>query len=103
MAVARIFRPTRTATQSGRARTKSWVLVFEAAAARSIEPLMGWTSSSDMNSQVKIGFDTKEDAVAYADKHGLTYRIDEPPVQGTRQGLSYSDNFKSTRLGQWTH
>lgn len=103
MAAARIFRPTRAATQSGRARTKAWVLLFDAETARSIEPLMGWTSSSDMTSQVKISFDTKEDAVAYADKHGLAYRIDEPPPQSDRKGLSYSDNFKSTRLGQWTH
>ena len=100
---ARIFRPTRAATQSGRARTKAWVLVFDPAAARTIEPLMGWTSSSDMTSQVKISFDTKEEAVAYAEKQGLAYRVEEPPPGSDRQGLSYSDNFKSTRLGQWTH
>ncbi len=100
---ARIFRPARAATQSGRARTKAWVLVFEADAARTIEPLMGWTSSSDMTSQVKLSFDTKDEAIAYAEKHGLPYRVDEPAPRTERQGLSYSDNFKSTRLGQWTH
>jgi hypothetical protein len=101
--IARIFRPGKGATQSGRARTKSWLLTYEPAVAREIEPLMGWTSSSDMNSQVQLTFQTKEEAIAYAEKHGIAYRVELPPVAIERHGLSYSDNFKSTRLGQWTH
>ena len=100
---ARIFRPTRGATQSGHARTKAWVLVFDQTTPRSIEPLMGWTSSTDMTQQVKMSFDTREEAIACCEKLGLVYRIDEPPPGRVRQGLSYSDNFKPTRLGQWTH
>ncbi|VFU08032.1 ETC complex I subunit conserved region [Methylocella tundrae] len=99
---ARIYRPAKTATQSGSARTKQWVLEFEPESPREIDPLMGWTSSSDMKSQVRLRFGDKDEAVAYAQKHGLAYRVEEPkPDQ--RKILSYSDNFKSTRLGQWTH
>ncbi|HUB64289.1 MAG TPA: ETC complex I subunit [Methylocella sp.] len=102
MITARIYRPSRTATQSGRALARLWVLEFDPAAPRQIDPLMGWTSSRDMKSQVRLQFATKEEAVAYAEKNGLRYRIEEPnPV--SRKILSYSDNFKSTRLDQWTH
>jgi ETC complex I subunit conserved region len=102
MITARIYRPSRTATQSGNARAKLWVLVFAPAAPRQIDPLMGWTSSRDMNSQVRLKFATKDEAVAYASKNGLSYRIEESaPV--SRKILSYSDNFKSNRLDQWTH
>ena len=100
---ARIYRPARGATQSGRARTKSWILDYDRSERREIEPLMGWTSSSDMDSQVRIPFDTKEEAVAFAEKRGIAYRVEEPAPDPERQGLTYSDNFKTSRLGQWTH
>ncbi|PZR91628.1 MAG: ETC complex I subunit [Hyphomicrobiales bacterium] len=99
---ARIYRPSRTATQSGIARAKLWILEFEPAAAREIDPLMGWTSSGDMKSQVRLNFATKEEAIAYAEKNGLSCRI-EDSKPAPRKILSYSDNFKSTRLDQWTH
>jgi len=63
---------------------------------------MGWTSSRDMRSQVKLKFATKEEAIAYARKNGLSYEIEEPPPE-PRKILSYSDNFKSTRRDLWTH
>jgi len=98
----RIYRPSRPATQSGTATAKLWVLDFEPASPRRIDPLMGWTSSSDMKSQVRLRFATKEEAIAYAEKNGLAYRVEE--VSPTpRRILSYSDNFKSTRVDQWTH
>jgi hypothetical protein len=99
---ARIFRPSRAAVSSGTARTKAWVLQFEPAFAREVEPLMGWTSSADMNSQVKLNFATKEEAIAYCDREGLAYTVEEPKPS-TRKVSIYSDNFKSSRLGQWTH
>ncbi len=99
---ARIYQPARTATQSGSARTKLWVLEFEPEKPREIDPLMGWTSSADMKSQVRLSFGDKEEAVAYAQKHGIVYRVEEPKPTA-RRILSYSDNFRSTRLGQWTH
>jgi ETC complex I subunit conserved region len=99
---ARIYRPSRTATQSGHAKAKHWVLEFEPTEPRRIDPLMGWTSSGDMTSQVRLNFATKEEAVAYADKNGLSYSVEESKPE-PRKILSYSDNFKSTRVGLWTH
>ncbi|MCI0467837.1 MAG: ETC complex I subunit [Beijerinckiaceae bacterium] len=98
----RIYRPSRTATQSGGAKSKHWVLEFEPAAPRQIDPLMGWTGSGDMTSQVRLNFASKEEAIAYAGKNGLSYRVEDiKPEQ--RKVLSYSDNFKSSRIGLWTH
>ncbi|MGH6852837.1 MAG: ETC complex I subunit [Methylocella sp.] len=99
---ARIYRPSRTTTQSGVARAKLWVLDFEPAAPRQIDPLMGWTSSGDMKSQVRLNFATKEEAIAYARKNGLSYQV-EDSKPAPRKILSYSDNFKTTRLDLWTH
>jgi ETC complex I subunit conserved region len=98
---ARIFRPAKTAMQSGASKSR-WLLEYEAEADRQVEPLMGWTSSADMNSQIKLWFDTKEEAVAYAVRNGIPHRVEEPkdPI---RKAVSYSDNFKYTRQGQWTH
>lgn len=100
--VAKIYRPTRTAMQSGTAKTKDWVLEHEAESARSVEPLMGWTSSSDMAQQVKLRFESKEAAIAYAERKGLPYVVQEAQ-EAKRRPMSYSDNFAYTRVGSWTH
>jgi len=100
--VARIFKPAKTAMQSGTAKTRLWLLEYEPEAAREIDPLMGWTSSGDMNSQIRLKFDSKESAVAYAKRNGITYRLYEPKER-KRQPKAYSDNFKYGRIGQWTH
>ena len=99
---ARIYRPARTAMQSGTAKTERWLLEYEPEAPRQIEPLMGWTSSSDMKSQLKLWFDSEAAAVAYATRNGIAYRV-EQPNEAKRRTVSYSDNFKFTRVGQWTH
>jgi ETC complex I subunit conserved region len=99
---ARIYKPTRTAMQSGQANTKEWLLVFEPETPRQIEPLMGWTSSSDMKQQLRLQFATKEEAVAYCDRHGVAYRIYEPK-ETARRRIAYADNFGYRRIGQWTH
>jgi ETC complex I subunit conserved region len=99
---ARIYRPAKTAMQSGSAKADRWLLEYDAEADRSVEPLMGWTSSSDMKSQIKLWFDSREDAIAYAQKNGIAHRVEEPR-EATRKAVSYSDNFKFTRQGQWTH
>ena len=102
MTAARIYKPVRSATQSGAAQVKLWVMTFEPEDNMEIEPLMGWTSSSDTNRQVTLRFSTKEEAIAYAERNGLTYRVEEPkPI--VQKVFSYSDNFKSSRLGRWTH
>ncbi|MBO0344631.1 ETC complex I subunit [Roseibium limicola] len=100
--VARIYRPTKTAMQSGKAKTQRWILDFEPEAARSVEPLMGYTSSSDMKSQVRLAFETKEEAVAYARRNGIAHRVEETQERVVR-GASYSDNFKFNRVSPWTH
>ena len=99
---ARIYKPTRTAMQSGQAKTKEWLLVYEPEVPRQIEPLMGWTSSSDMKQQLRLRFATQEEAVAYADRHGIPYRVYEPK-EPARRKITYADNFSFRRVGQWTH
>ena len=102
MARARIYTPAKTSMQSGRAKTKLWVLDFEPAAARTIDPLMGWTSSPDTNAQVQLRFDSKEAAIAYAAKRGIEYQVVEPKAPKTLL-KAYADNFKADRQDQWTH
>jgi ETC complex I subunit conserved region len=100
--VARIYKPAKTAMQSGPARTKDWVLEHEIEAPREIDPLMGWTSSRDMKQQLRLSFDSKDEAVAYAERSGIAYRVMEPkPRKAVRK--AYSDNFRFGRIGSWTH
>ncbi len=99
---ARIYKPARTAMQSGTAKTKGWVLEFEPEAPRVVEPLMGWTSSTDMKSQVRLRFDSREEAVAYCEREGIAYQVYEPK-EPTRRTMAYADNFAFQRRGLWTH
>ena len=99
---ARIYKPSKTAMQSGSANTKSWVLDFEPEAPRRVEPLMGWTSSGDMRQQLRLHFGTSEEAIAYCERHGIAYQVFETtPVK--RRAISYADNFSSRRRDAWTH
>jgi NADH dehydrogenase ubiquinone Fe-S protein 4 len=100
--VARIYKPAKTAMQSGRAGTKEWRLEFDPEMPRQIDPLMGWTSSSDMLSQIHMQFDTKEQAIAYAEKHGILYTTIEPHARKPKP-KSYSDNFRADRKQPWSH
>ncbi|GGY44164.1 ETC complex I subunit [Parvularcula lutaonensis] len=100
---ARIYKPSRTAMQSGKAKAEDWVLEFEQEYAKRLDPLMGWTSSGDMQAgQVLLRFDTKEQAVAYAKEHGIPHRVIEP-TSGKRTLKAYSDNFTTNRRKPWTH
>ena len=100
--VARIYRPAKTAMQSGKAKTQRWVLDYEPEVAKSVEPLMGYTSSSDMKQQVRLYFDTQEEAVAYAKRLGSAHRVEKPQERKVR-GAAYADNFKFNRVAPWTH
>ena len=100
--VARIYKPTKTAMQSGRANTRDWTLDFAPADRKSQDPLMGWTSSGDTPQQVRLTFATKEEAVAYCERNGIPYQITESKA-APRHGMSYADNFAFTRRGAWTH
>jgi hypothetical protein len=99
---ARIYRPARTAMQSGVAKTRRWVLEHDQAEARRVEPLMGWTSSGDTRQQVRLYFATREDAVAYATREGLAFRVEEPKTRSTRV-MAYADNFRAGLPEPWTH
>ena len=99
---AKIYKPSKTAMQSGKGRTNEWVLQREPAAPREIDPLMGWTSSTDMQSQVKLSFATKEEAIAYAERNGIPFMVqEEEPRKLVKK--AYADNFKYGRKGAWTH
>ena len=88
--------------QSGQAKTKEWVLEFEPASARRSDPLMGWTVSSDMDGQVRLSFETQEEAVRYAQAHGLAFQLVDPKP-AKRIIKAYADNFAFGRKVPWTH
>jgi hypothetical protein len=100
--VARIYKPAKTAMQSGTANTKEWVLDYEPEQPRQIEPLMGWTASGDMRQQVRLRFDTPDEAIAYCERHGIPYEVAGVKARA-RHGLSYADNFAFKRRDAWTH
>ena len=100
--LARIYRPAKTAMQSGKAKTKDWRLEFEPESARLPDPLMGWAQSRDMDGQVRLHFDTKEEAIAYAQAHGIPFRLIEPKTV-KRVLKAYADNFAFGRKVPWTH
>jgi hypothetical protein len=99
---ARIYSPTRNARQAGKAKTGYWVLEFDPELPRKIDPLMGYTTSADMKSQIRLTFATREEAVAYAEKHGIAFRLHEPKEAKRRQ-ISYAENFRYDRRTPWTH
>src|SRR5262245_24142241 len=100
--LARIYQPARNAMQSGKARTRSRVLAYEPETPRKTEPLMGWTASTYMRSQVSLEFDSLEEAVAYAQKNAIPYQVFEPHTP-TAKAKAYSDNFRYARKVPWTH
>jgi ETC complex I subunit conserved region. len=99
---AKIYRPAKTAMQSGKAKTHLWVLEFDQEAPRRIDPILGYTSSSDMRQQVRLTFESQEQAEAYAKREGIEYRV-IPPKDVARQIVSYTDNFRYNRIQPWTH
>lgn len=101
---ARIYQPARTAMSSGTAKTKSWVLEFAPSERREVDPLMGWTSSSDTQSQIRLQFATREEAVDYARENKIDAQVQEPQKRkpNIRAG-GYGENFATGRRGVWTH
>ncbi|MBE7217257.1 MAG: ETC complex I subunit [Caulobacteraceae bacterium] len=100
--LARIYKPAKTTMQSGRSKTHTWVLEFAPNSARYPDPLTGWTSSTDMNGQVRLAFETKDEAVAYAQKHGLAFELTEPTERKVII-KAYADNFATDRKQPWSH
>lgn len=101
---ARIYRPARNAMQSGPSRSRQWVLDFAPAEARQTDPLMGWTSSRDTQSQVRLRFATQAEAEAYAQAHGIEYTVLQPkPRRANIRAGGYGENFATNRRQVWTH
>ncbi|WP_226580977.1 ETC complex I subunit [Acuticoccus sediminis] len=99
---ARIFKPARNAMQSGNRRTKTWRIELEGLGEPEIEPLMGWTSGTDTRRQVRLDFPTREAAIAYAERHGLDFWVEDEKQHEARK-MAYSDNFRTDRSAPWTH
>ncbi len=101
---ARIYRPARSAMQSGTGRSRTWVLEFSPASARDLDPLMGWTSSGDTQSQICLHFDSKEAAVSYARARGIEAVVQEPHDRRPNiRPMGYGENFATHRRRAWTH
>jgi hypothetical protein len=100
--LARIFRPAKSAMQSGKANSQTWELEFAPSSARTPDPLMGWTTSTDTSRQVKLSFNTREDAVAFAQRHGIAFEV-LPDCAPRRLIKAYADNFAFNRKAPWTH
>ena len=98
----RIYQPTRSAMQSGKGGSKQWVMQFISPVKREADPVMGWTSADNTRQQVTLKFDTKEEAIAYAQREGYAYVLEEPKPRRL-QTRAYADNFKYDRVGRWTH
>lgn len=100
---ARIYKPAENAMQSGGA-PEHWVLEFAADAKKRLDPLMGWAGSDDTQQQVKLTFDTKEAALAYARKHGVAAQVVEPAERKFNvRPLGYGGNFANKRRVPWSH
>ena len=101
---AKIYQPSRSAMQSGMACTRNWLLEFPRTTKIKIDPLMGWASSGDTKVQVRIPFETKDAAIAYAEENGIDYSVQEPtrrkPIIRKR---GYAENFAHERRDGWTH
>ncbi len=98
MAIAvRIYKPAKTAMQSGLGNTKQWVLEFEPTGRLKVDALMGWSGSDDTRRQVKLFFASKDDAISYAERQGWVPKVTEPKVRRA-QPKAYADNFAFNRV-----
>ena len=99
---ARIYSPARNVMQSGNGKSGRWLFEYAPEVPTTVNPLMGWTSSTDMKQQLRLEFPSREAAVAYAERNAIAYEVQQPtPVR--LQKKSYSDNFRFGRKDIWTH
>ena len=99
---ARIFQPPKTAMQSGWAKTHERALEFANTHAKRPDPLMGWSGGGDTQVQVKLTFETKDEAIAYAERNGIQYDLELAQPRRIKP-KAYADNFKYNRVENWTH
>jgi hypothetical protein len=101
---ARIYQPAKTAMSSGTAKTRVWVLEYAPDSAREVDPLMGWTSSNDMQSQVSLQFESKDAALEYAKDRNINADVIEPKKRKVNiRQRGYGENFATDRRTVWTH
>ncbi len=99
---ARIYQPAKTAMQSGRGKTQNWLLEFEPTRRQQLDPLMGWPGAGDTMSQVRLKFDTRDDAIAHAKRLELDFVVQEPKGRQIKP-KAYADNFAVNRKNPWSH
>ena len=97
MPEVRIYQPAKTAMQSGRGNTHKWVMEYAPAAPGRADPLMGWIGSEGTLGQVKLKFDSRDDAVSFAKKNQLSYTVSEPKTRRIKP-KNYSNNFAFDRI-----
>jgi len=102
MVKALIHQPAKTAMQSGRGKSKKWVVEFPRSRKVAPEPLMGWQSSADTARQVKLTFQTKQAAIEYCEARNISYHLSEARSRNVKT-KAYADNFASDRVFSWTH
>lgn len=100
--VLRIYKPAKTAMQSGNAKTKNWIAEYISEKPSKKDILMGWNTSSDTKSQIKIYFDSKEKAISWAKKNNYQFEVILPHVKKIHP-KKYADNFSFNRKEPWTH
>lgn len=97
---AKIYQPAKTAMQSGKCKTRQWLLEFEKPAAGAPDALMGWNSQPDTATQIKLTFSTKDEAIAYATAKKLDYTVSEPK-KAVVPPKAYAENFSMTKRKAW--
>jgi hypothetical protein len=100
---ARIFQRPKTAMQSGVAGTQDWMLDFVPTRPEVNDPLMGWWGRGDTRGQVRLSFDSCDQAVAYATANAIPYDVELSPVPMKPKPKVYADNFRYGRSENWTH
>ena len=98
----KIYQPSKTAMQSGRGKAKQWLAEYKSEIDSTKDKLMGWISSSDTRNQIKLFFDTKEQAVDWAKKNNYQFYVVEPQKRNIKP-KSYASNFDMNRKEPWTH
>ncbi len=94
--VAKIYQPAKTAMQSGRAKTRRWLLQYKAPAPTTPDGLMGWNTMSDTRAQINLAFDSKEAAIAYANAKNIPFEVQEPQKPAVAP-KAYAENFSHGR------
>ena len=102
MTKVNIYQPRKTATQSGRGKTKEWFVEFEPQSPQKNDVLMGWIGQGDTRNQIKMRFSTREAAIEFCEKRGLDYQVADHKRRKVKP-KSYSDNFAHDRDKNWTH